>query len=169
MLVKSGKMDRCPRDGVRCSGVDISARFDQRRDAIEAAILDRHMEGGLLPRGRVRICAMRQQQRDEFKPVFCNRRHQGRAPKLRYGINICAALDKQFGRIKMLPVDRIIERRCETIKFVDVCTRIQRSRDGRNVALLGGVVNGCRLGCQRDQTETYQQQPHSAVCKVLVQ
>jgi len=69
----------------------------------------------------------------------------------------------------MLPVDRIIERRCETIGFVDVCTGIQRSRDGRNVALLGGVVNGCRLGCHRDQTETYQQQPHSAVCKVLVQ
>ena len=50
-------MDRCP-DGVR-PGVDIGARFDQRRDAVEAAMLDGYMKGSLIPHGQVRICVMR--------------------------------------------------------------------------------------------------------------
>jgi hypothetical protein len=105
---------------------------------------------------------MRQQQRDEIKPALCDRRHEGCAPKLRYGINISAALDEQFGRIKVLPVDCIVEWRCETIRFVDVCTRIQRRRDGRYVTFLGSVVNGRRPGCRRDQTEPYQEQQSGA-------
>src|SRR5690606_8679526 len=55
-----------------------------------------------------------------------------------------------------------MERRCETIRCVDVCIRIQRGSDGRNVTLLGSVVNGRRLGCHRDQTEAYEQQHSSA-------
>jgi hypothetical protein len=85
---------------------------------------------------------VRQQKRDEFKPALRDRRHQGRAPKLRYGINISAALDEQFGRIKVLPVNGIVEWRCETIRFIDVCTGIQRRRYGRNIALLGSVMDG---------------------------
>jgi hypothetical protein len=147
---------------IRCPGVDIGARFDQRLDAVEVAMLDGYMKGSLIPHGRIRICAMRQQQRDEFESVFCNCRHQGCIPNLRSGVDVCAALEKQFGRIEMLPIDRIVERRCEHIEVVDICPRIQRRRDGSNVALLGGVVNGCRLGCQGDRTEAYQQEHSNA-------
>jgi hypothetical protein len=151
-------MDRRPCDEVRAWGVDISPRRDQRLDAVQAATANGLVKNSLIPYRDVGIGAMRQQQRDEFELTFRNSGLQGRTAYLRSSVHVRAVGDQEFGSIEMLPADRIVERRCKRIGIVDVRSCIEGRRNGSDITLLGRVMNGCRLRCQRDQAETYRQE-----------
>ena len=91
--------------------IHIGSRCYQCLNAIEARKLGGGMNNCITIEDGIGIGTLLQQQIYQLNSAFCHSRQQGGA-KIRFGIDIGTALDKQLGRGKVPPPDCGIKGRC---------------------------------------------------------